>query len=291
MKLRLSPATALALIALMVSLGGTAFAAGVFTKKQKKQVTTIATKVFDSKIGGATVQRAETAGRADTVANAREAGKAAEALRVTEAARATQALRAPEVARADFATKAAEATRAKQVTTVPEAARASSAGDADGLDGRGAGSYQRQISGGCLSPSSIGSISGGGAVGCQLPIRPFRLVPRDGQRLGAGLGNGLELALTCGGNMRVDFVNAGAEAGNINFGIVNNSPGNGASSGITLDGARLNPGELKRFTVPTRVIQGQAVWTTSVGITTVIFHASDDNGNCPLDAIAMNAVG
>ncbi|HEX5609672.1 MAG TPA: hypothetical protein VFX45_06250 [Solirubrobacterales bacterium] len=292
MKPRLSPATVIALVALAVSLTGTAFAAGVFTKKQKKQVTTIATKVFDSKIGGASVKRAESAERAETAAHARETGKVVEALRVTETAKAMQALRAPNAAKADFATTASEATRAVQALTATEAARAGSTGDADKLGGRSAGDYQRKISDECLPQSSVESISEQGETQCGSPILPFRVTPLDGQRPTVQLGNGLEMALACGGRMRVEFVNASPEFGNINFGIVNNPPEEfGAQPGITLDGARLGTGGVRTFTLPTRILHGQAVWVTPLGVTTVIFHGSDGNGSCELDAIALSARG
>jgi hypothetical protein len=294
MRPRLSPATALALIALIVSLGGTAFAAGVFTKKQKKQVTALATKVFDSKIGAASVKRAATAGSAETAAKATEALKAVEASRVTEAAKATQALRVPEAAKADFATSVAETARATQAATATEADRASTTGDANGLGNQAAGSYQREILEGCTLPSSIEAISPQGLPGCDSPTRSFGLDPRDGQRLTVALGNGLEMALFCGGTMRVDFVNASLDAANVNFGIVNNPPEEGFDPppGITLDGARLNPNEVRSFTLPrtTFLANGQAVWVTPLGITTVVFGAIDRNaGSCELNGTAMVA--
>ena len=73
---RRSPATVVAIVALIAALGGTAIAAGGFTAKQKKQVKKIATKVFNSNISGATVAHA---GSADTAAKATTANTASKA--------------------------------------------------------------------------------------------------------------------------------------------------------------------------------------------------------------------
>ena len=73
---RRSRGTLIALVALLVALGGTAVAAGGLTGKQKKQVTTIAKKVFNSKIGGASVAHAGTATSADRATTADSATNA-----------------------------------------------------------------------------------------------------------------------------------------------------------------------------------------------------------------------
>jgi hypothetical protein len=74
---RRSRATLIAFVALLVALGGTAIAAGGLSGKQKRQVNKIATRVFNNKIGGATVAHAGTANtatRADTATNADKLG-------------------------------------------------------------------------------------------------------------------------------------------------------------------------------------------------------------------------
>ena len=74
-----SRATLIAFIALLVALGGTALGAGGLSGKQTKQVKKIATKVFNSNIGGATVAHAGTAKTATTAATATKADTATNA--------------------------------------------------------------------------------------------------------------------------------------------------------------------------------------------------------------------
>lgn len=85
---RRSPATVVAIAALIAALGGTAIAAGGFTAKQKKQVKKIATKVFDSNISGASVAHA---GSADTASKASTANKADSATKANTATKSGEA--------------------------------------------------------------------------------------------------------------------------------------------------------------------------------------------------------
>lgn len=79
----------MATIAVFLVLGGgAALAAGTFTGRQKKQVGKIATKVFNKKIGGASVNHA---GSADTATKASTATKATEATKATTATKASAA--------------------------------------------------------------------------------------------------------------------------------------------------------------------------------------------------------
>jgi hypothetical protein len=64
----------------LVLAGGTALAAGAFTGKQKKQVGRIAGKVFDSRIGGASVNHADTAAKATEATKANSATSASKAV-------------------------------------------------------------------------------------------------------------------------------------------------------------------------------------------------------------------
>lgn len=82
---RCSPATLVAVIALIAALGGTAIAAGGLTGTQKKQVRKIATKVFNSRIGGASVAHANTADKATKATTATTATKATTATTATNA--------------------------------------------------------------------------------------------------------------------------------------------------------------------------------------------------------------
>jgi hypothetical protein len=74
MKLRPSPSGVIAVIALVVALGGTAIAADLFTDEERKQIETIAVKAFDERIGGASVKHAASADAATTATRAGIAG-------------------------------------------------------------------------------------------------------------------------------------------------------------------------------------------------------------------------
>src|SRR5690242_12599056 len=94
---RRSPALVVAIVALIVALTGTAFAAGALTAKQKRQVGKIAGKVFNKRIGGASVAHAISA---DSATTAKSAGSA------TTAKSATEALTAKSAKNADTANSA-----------------------------------------------------------------------------------------------------------------------------------------------------------------------------------------
>jgi hypothetical protein len=86
---KLTYANVMATIAVFLVLGGgAALAAGTFTGKQKKQVGKIATKVFNAKIGGASVNHA---GSADTATKATTSAKATEATKAITATKAADA--------------------------------------------------------------------------------------------------------------------------------------------------------------------------------------------------------
>ena len=103
---RRSPGTFVAVIALMAALGGTAIAAGGLTGTQKKQVRKIATKVFNGRIGGASVAHAGTADTATKATTADTATKATTADTATKATTATTATSADTADTADNATNA-----------------------------------------------------------------------------------------------------------------------------------------------------------------------------------------
>jgi hypothetical protein len=90
MKFRLSPAGVLAVIALVVALGGTAVAAGIFTPEEEVEIRKLSTEVFDGLIGDASVKHAASADTAATAANANTATSALSATRATSAGNAEQ---------------------------------------------------------------------------------------------------------------------------------------------------------------------------------------------------------
>jgi hypothetical protein len=127
---RRSPGTFVAVIALIAALGGTAIAAGGLTGTQKKQVRKIATKVFNGRIGGASVAHA---GTADT------------------ATKATTADTATKATTADTATKATTATTADTATKATTATTATNATNATNLGGVPASGYQRACQPGAIA--------------------------------------------------------------------------------------------------------------------------------------------
>lgn len=290
MKLRPSPATVIAVIALVISLTGTAFAAGVFTKKQKKQVTALATKTFNKLIPGASVKYAASAGtaeRAETAAKADTAGKAAEATvagKATEATRATEATTAKRAIEATTAQRATLADRATEADSATTADRATSAANADRLGGVAAAGFQRPLQNGCPDFSSINSITAQGVAGCTTPVRAIRLGPLDGSEQQVDLGNGLVLIANCRANPSIRFQNALQEAVNINFLFLKSATVSSA------DGERLQPGAVHTDTVTER-LEGQYTWLTSRGVTTINIHAFNGNGFCEVTGTALTSVG
>ncbi len=116
---RRSPGTFVAVIALIAALGGTAIAAGGLTGTQKKQVRKIATKVFNGRIGGASVAHAGTADTATKATTADTAAKATTATTATKATTATTATSADSADTADNATNATNATNAGSLGGIP----------------------------------------------------------------------------------------------------------------------------------------------------------------------------
>jgi hypothetical protein len=127
---RRSPGTFVAVIALIAALGGTAIAAGGLTGTQKKQVRKISTKVFNSRIAGASVAHASTA---DT------------------AAKATTADTATKATTANTAAKATTATTAISADNADNADNATNAANSGSLGGFSAGSYQRVCQAGAIA--------------------------------------------------------------------------------------------------------------------------------------------
>lgn len=177
---KLTYANVMATLAVFLVLGGgTALAAaGAFTGKQKKQVGKIATKVYNARIGNASVNHANSAGTANTATKATEATRAA---------------------------SAASADRANTATTATKAA------DAERFGGRIPAEYQRKLTAGCLPPSAIAGISNEGEVTCAFPVTSISANPAAGENASIELGNGLRLLAVChdGGLVELAFQNVG----------------------------------------------------------------------------------
>jgi hypothetical protein len=182
--------------------GGTALAASALSGKQKKQVGKIATKVFNARIGGASVSHA---GSADT------------------ATKATTATKANEATKANTAAKATEATKAA---------------DAEKLGGRTPAEYQRKLKAGCAPPTSIAGLSNEGDVTCTSPVQAIRMTPAAGEDIAQNLGNQLQFLAVChdGGNVSVHFQNLSSNPATLNWFYGDNAAAHASGSNIAGSG-------------------------------------------------------
>ncbi|HVQ60417.1 MAG TPA: hypothetical protein VMS60_16095 [Solirubrobacterales bacterium] len=275
------------MIALIVALTGTAFAAGAFTKKQTKQVAKLARKAFDSRIGGASVKRSKTAGSAETTARAIEAGKATEAAKVREALRANVAAQVPEATRADEATKVPVAERATQVPRADEATRAATAGNVGQLGGKPVGEFQGRVDGTCPPPQSISSVQANGTVICTSPVQAVRSELGVGASRDLDLGNGLRLNVGCTTSAStLNFTNVNQP--NVNFSLLQTD-----NVGPAVFGKNSGPGLVVAISTTNRTAY-HVVWVTATAVTTLRldnFHASNGANPCRLTGVAMTALG
>jgi hypothetical protein len=246
-----SPAMVVAVIALVVALGGTAIAAGnALTGKQKKQTGKIATKVFNSRIRGAGVAHATTADMAT------EAGKATTADSATKAATADKA---------DFATKA---------------------GEAEKLDGVAADVYQHKLSEQCPAPESISTIDQQGDVTCNTTVvRPLHRVLNPSEQFAFSLGNGLQLLAIChdGGNTTLRFQNLGPAA-HLSW-FYGEGPNSAAAAQV------LGVGDESIFAYTGGVIEGQFIWSVGEGVDTINVSVVDHTISCEIAGTAISAIG
>lgn len=259
---RRSPGTIIAVIALVAALGGTAIAAGGLTSVQKKQVKKISTKVFNSRIGGASVAHA---GTADTATKATTANTAT------------------------TATKATTATTATKATTADTATKATTAANAEKFDGRTPGEYQRKLKEGCLPPSSIAGLSNEGDVTCTSPVQAIIMSPAAGENVARNLGNGLQLLTIChdAGQVKMAFQNLGASSANLNwfYGDLEAA----RASGVTVPASSE---QQFSFLAPTlKRIEGQFIWSVGNAVMTVNLHAFDGTTFCEVRGTAETANG
>ncbi len=255
---RRSPGTVIAVIALVAALGGTAIAAGGLTGKQKKQVNKIATKVFNKKIGGASVAHAGTATKA------------------TSADTATTANTAKHATTADTATKATTANTATK------------AADAEKFDGRAPGEYQRKLKEGCAPPTSIAGLSNEGDVTCTSPVQAIVMTPGTLEAPVQELGSGLQLVAVChDGGVFMGFQNIGATTATLNWFY-------GDAEAARANGANVSPSSEQEFSfvAPTlKRIEGQFIWSVGSTVITVNLHAFDGTTFCEVRGTAETANG
>ncbi len=261
---RRSPGTIIAVIALVAALGGTAIAAGGLTSVQKKQVKKISTKVFNSRIGGASVAHA---GTADT---------------------ATKATTANTATTATTATKATTATTATKATTADTATKATTAANAEKFDGRTPGEYQRKLKEGCAPPSSIAGLSNEGDVTCTTPVQAIIMSPAALEAPNQVLSHGLRLVTIChDGGVAMAFQNVGGTAATLNWFY-------GDAEAARANGATVNSGSEQQFSfvAPTlKRIEGQFIWSEGSTVITVNLHAFDGGTSCEVRGTAETANG
>jgi hypothetical protein len=252
---KLTYANVMATLAVFLVLGGgTALAAGAFTGKQKKQVGKIATKVYNARIGNASVNHAAVA---DT------------ATKASTATKATEAVKAASATTADRATTATNATTA---TTADKAA------DAERFGGRIPAEYQRKLKAGCLPPSAIAGISNEGDVTCAFPVTAIAANPAAGVNAPIELGNGLRLLAVChdGGVVQLSFQNVGgATAGQ--FGWISGT-GTGAAS-VGQESLAGGSGE-KAFVYLATTVEARIVYSISNVVMNINVDARDLTSSC-----------
>jgi hypothetical protein len=261
---KLTYANVMATIAVFLLIGGgTAFAAGAFTGKQKKQVGKIATKVFTARIGAASVDHANSA---DT------------------AAKANTATKADEAAKAVTATSASTATNASNATN---AINATNAADAEKFGGRVPAEYQRKLKAGCLPPSAIAGISNEGDVTCAFPVTAIRVTPAAGEVIPQELGNGLRVLAVChdGGLVELAFQNVGgASAGQIGW---ISGTGTGAAA-VGQESLPAGSGE-KDFVYLATSVEARIVYSIGSNVMTINVNARDATSLCEVRGTVESA--
>ena len=258
---KLTYANVTATLAVFLVLGGgTALAAGAFTGKQKKQVGKIATKVYNARIGNASVNHATSA---DTATKAATATKASEAVKASSA---------------DTATKATTATSATSADKATSATNAEKAADAEKFGGRVPAEYQRKLKAGCLPPSAIAGISNEGDVTCAFPVVAIAANPAAGVDAPIELGNGLRLLAIChdGGVVQLSFQNVGgATAGQIGW---ISGTGTGAAT-VGQESLAAGTGE-KAFVYPATSVEARIVYAISNQVMNINVDARDLTSSC-----------
>ncbi|MGN6815745.1 MAG: hypothetical protein ACTHK3_06625 [Solirubrobacterales bacterium] len=200
----------IAVIALVAALGGTAFAAGALTAKQKKQVGKIATNVFNKRIGSASVASANTANTANS---------------------------------------ASSANNAKTANTAKTATHADTAGNAEKLGGVPASQYQHVLQSSCPKNGAYEAIGSDGSAACIVPVTPIVNTPSAGEDFATTLPAGLQLLTIChdGIQVKMAFQNLSGSGATLNwfYGDGSSTSASGVSVGaggeqqFSFSGARL----------------------------------------------------
>jgi hypothetical protein len=252
---KLTYANVMATIAVFLVLGGgTALAAGAFNGKQKKQVGKIATKVYNARIGNASVNHANTA---------------------DSATKATTATRADSATTAGKANSANTATTADRATTATSATKAA---DAERFGGRIPAEYQRKLNAGCLPPSAIAGISNEGDVTCAFPVTAISANPASGEAVPIELANGLRILAVChdGGVVELAFQNVGgATAGQLGW-----ISGTGSSTVLVGQESLASGSGEKDFTYGGGTLELRNVYSISNQVMNINVDARDAGSSC-----------
>lgn len=254
---RRSPGTVIAVIALVAALGGTAIAAVGLNAKQKKQVGKIATKVFNKRIGGASVANANTANTAKTATSANTANSA---------------------------NTAKTANSANTANSAKTATLATNATNADKLGGVPASQYQHVLQSSCPKNGAYEAIGSDGSAACIIPVTPIVNSPAAGQNFPTSLPGGLQLLTIChdGAQVKMAFQNLSGSTGSLNWFY---------SNGTTAfaNGVSIGAGGEEQFSFLAARIEGQFIWSVGSQVVTVNLHAFDGTTFCEVRGTAETA--
>jgi hypothetical protein len=257
----------IALLALFIALGGTAYAAGVLPpnsigpKHLKKNAVT-RPKVAANAVNGAKIANDSVTG-ADVLESS-----------LTKVASAV---------RADSATNATHADVAATAVSAAHADNTAHADTADKLDGVAAADWQKRVSGTCPSTQGIQSIATNGSVTCVSPIAKLSFIVPNAQ-VSDPPGPTSSLHLGAGCNVPgtfVAFVNTGSSAATLNWIYSDGTT-------VSASGAPLPAGSGEvDLSFQNARIEGQFVFANSAGVTTVNLHAFDgEAGGCEIRGTA-----
>ncbi|HEX5609674.1 MAG TPA: hypothetical protein VFX45_06260 [Solirubrobacterales bacterium] len=190
------------------------------------------------------------------------------------------------VKRAATAASADTAARANTATTALAATRATTASNSEQLGGLGAGAYQRAIQGGCAAGTSVASINPQGQVTCSAQaVQGIRVFAFQQERKTVPLANGLTVVVSCADNVpsQVELVNTTAENINVNYFALR-------TGSTRVSGETLAPGQRHIELVAPR-LEGQFIWMTSAGVTTLSLHTFERSNFCEVTGTAVTAFG
>jgi hypothetical protein len=257
----------IALLALFIALGGTAYAAGVIPAnsigpKQLKKNAVTRPKIKANAVNGAKIANDSVTGADILESSLTKVGAAVHADNATTASHADTAASAANAAHADSATHA---------------------DNADKLGGIAAAQWQKRVTGSCAGTLTIKSIAADGSVTCVSPIVKLSFIVPNAQTADPpGPFSDFHVGVGCNvPGTFVAFVNTGASAGTLNWIY---SDGTGVSaSGVSLVAGS---GEVDLSFQNAR-IEGQFTFANAAGVETINLHAFDgEGGGCEIRGTA-----